>query len=60
MTNKFFLLLTVLLAIFVFIPNIIDGIVNIPDLVSVASNFGQMGDNIADVNNDKIMTAPAS
>ena len=33
----------------------IDGIVNIPDLVSVASNLGQMGDNIADVNNDKIV-----
>ncbi len=32
-----------------------DGIVNILDLVSVSSNFGKTGDNIADVNGDGIV-----
>ena len=33
----------------------IDGIVNIQDLVLVASNFGETGQNAADVNNDGIV-----
>ena len=32
-----------------------DGIVNIQDLVLVASNFGQTGENVADVNGDGIV-----
>ena len=32
-----------------------DGIVNILDLVAVASNFGQTGENIADVNEDGVV-----
>ena len=32
-----------------------DGVVNIQDLVSVASNFGQTGENSADVNNDGVV-----
>ena len=32
-----------------------DGIVNILDLVSVSSNFGKTGENIADVNGDGIV-----
>ena len=32
-----------------------DGIVNILDLVAIASNFGQTGENIADVNEDGVV-----
>jgi hypothetical protein len=32
-----------------------DGIVNIQDLVLVASNFGKVGENAADINDDKVV-----
>ena len=32
-----------------------DGVVNIADLVEVAQNFGQVGDNKADINGDGIV-----